>query len=130
MNYVFMFIAGLLGQFLHIMVKIKGIRKRNPDLGPKEAWKTYWKEDWNSIIAGIVGILAVMFIIKEWLNIPADSTDAPSTIAELVQYKIKDYVRTSFLVIGYCIDALVYAWLGTAERKLLDKAKDAGVDVE
>lgn len=129
MNYIIMFIGGLLGIFLHSLVKIRGINKRLPDENYKSVFIAYWKVEWVSVAISIVAVLTAMFISSEYLDIK-DNDKAPGNIYEILQYKIATFLKTTFVVLGFCAQAAVNAFLGVTEKKLQQKAKDGGVEQE
>lgn len=127
MNYLIMFVGGLLGIFLHSLVKIRGINKRLPGESYKSVFVTYWKGEWVSVIISVVVVFTGMFISSEYLDVK-ESDKAPGNLYEILQYKVATFLKTTFVVLGFCAQAAVNAFLGVTERKLQKKAKDAGID--
>lgn len=126
MNYVIMLIGGLLGIFLHSLVKIRGINRRLPNENYKSVFISYWKGEWTGVVISIGVVVTAMFISSEYLNIK-DDDKTPGNIYEILQYKIAMFVKTTFVVVGYCADAALNAFLGVTEKKLQKKAQDGGV---
>lgn len=127
MNYLIMFIGGLLGIFLHSLVKIRGINKRLPNECYKTVFIEFWKSEWASVIISVVAVLTAMFISSEYLDIK-ERDKTPGNLYEILQYKIAAFLKTTFVVLGFCAQAAVNAFLGVTEKKLQQKAKDGGVD--
>jgi hypothetical protein len=127
MNYLIMFVGGLLGIFLHSLVKIRAINKRLPSENYKSVFVEYWKFEWASIILSVIAVLTAMFISSEYLNIK-ETDKSPAGIYELLQYRVAQFLKTTFVVLGFCAQAAVNAFLGVTEKKLQQKAKDGGVD--
>lgn len=124
-----MFIAGLFGIFLHVLVKVNSINKKLATENYRSVFAQYWKTDWTVFILSLVAVGAAVFISSEWLNIK-DTDKTPSSIAEIFQYKVVQFIKTTFVVIGYCADSAVGAYLGGAEQKLIKKAQAEGVPME
>lgn len=127
MNYIIMLAGGLLGIFIYSLRKIKGIRKRTPGLGFKTAFITYWTSEWDTVTLSFAVVITGLFISKEYLGVQPDDP-IPSTFGAIVQYKAAIYIRTISVVIGYCANSIVDAFLGTTEAKLQQKAKDGGAN--
>lgn len=128
-NHVIMLIAGLLGVLLHVLYKVGQINKRLCTVNYKQIFAEYWKTDWVSVILSIVTVVIAVFLSNEWLNLK-DTDKVPTSISEIIQYKLVLFIRTAFVIIGFCADSLVATYLGGTEQKLIQKAKDAGVPVE
>lgn len=126
-TYFVMLIGGFLGIFLHSLVKVRGINRRLPSENYKSVFVQYWSSEWASVGVSVIAILTAMFISNEYLNIK-DTDKTPANITEILQYKIATFLKTTFVVLGYCADAAVNAFFGVTEKKLQQKAKDGGVD--
>ncbi len=126
-TYIVMFIGGFLGIFLHSLMKVRGINRRLPSENYKSVFIEYWKSEWASIGVSVIAVVTAMFISSEYLNIK-DTDKTPANITEILQYKIATFLKTTFVVLGYCADAAVNAFLGVTEKKLQQKAKDGGID--
>lgn len=123
-----MFIAGLFGIALHSLITIRKINKNIETETYKSIFLKYWRMEWISLTTSVVALGAAIFISSEFLNGDIDKP-VPGNIAALIQFKLMAYVKTTFLVVGYCADSIIYAFLGTAEEKLKKRARDGGVDV-
>lgn len=127
MNYVIMFVGGVLGIFLHTLVKVRGINKRLPNENYKSVFIAYWKSEWVSVAISIIAVFIAMFISSEYLDIK-DEDKTPGNLYEMLQYKVAKFLKTTFAVLGYCADAAVNAFFGVTEKKLQQKAKEGGAD--
>lgn len=127
-HYLVMFIAGFIGVILHALIKIRGINRNLSSETYGSVFVAYWKMDWISLTTSIVVVFAAMFLSSEYLSM-TDKDPIPGNITEMIQYKLASFIKTTFVVVGYCADSIVYAYLGTTEKKLKDKAKDGGADV-
>lgn len=125
-NHVFMLVAGFLGILLHTLVKIKQINNRLCTVNYRQVFAEYWKTDWVTILISVVLVVTAVFLSNEWLNLK-DTDKVPDSISGIVQYKLVLFIRSVFVVIGYCADAILAVYLGGTEAKLIQKAKDAGV---
>lgn len=125
-DYVFMFLAGMIGITIHVLIKIKGIRKRNPKAGIKEVFGLYFQMDWDSLLLSFVTVLGCMFIINEFL-FTKDFENIDTAKEFGWKYKMVNWIRTVFIVIGYAAQSLIYASLGRAEKVLHERAKSDGV---
>lgn len=126
MLYVDMFIGGLFGIVLHSLITIRKINKGIASETYKSVFKQYWAMEWISLTTSVVALGAAIFISSEFIVSDIEKP-MPGNIGELIQFKIAAYIKTTFLVVGYCADSIIYAFLGTAEEKLKRKAKDNGV---
>jgi ABC-type Fe3+ transport system permease subunit len=129
MNYVIMLIGGLIGIFLHSLVKVRAINRRLPNENYKSVFSAYWQAEWVSVILSITVVFLAMFISSEYLGVSNDEKN-PGNLTELLQYKIAKFLKTTFAVLGYCADAALQAFFGVTEKKLQNKAKEGGVDQE
>jgi len=120
-----MFIAGFLGIILHSLVKIQTINKKMSSQTFKSVFEAYFQSDFISLLISAFAILTAIFIISEWLH--GNETGTPGNIGKIVEYKIANYIKTTFVVIGYCADSIVYVFFGTVEKKLQKKADDEGL---
>lgn len=128
MIYVLMFVAGLFGIALHSLITIRKLNKNIATETYKSIFAKFWRMEWISLTTSIVALGAAIFISNEFLNGDLDNP-MPGNIAGIIQYKLMTYVKTTFLIVGYCADSIIYAFLGTAEEKLKRKAKDGGVEI-
>lgn len=124
-----MIIAGLLGVLLHVLYKVQQINKRLCTVNYKQIFSEYWKTDWVSVVMSVVVVFVAVFLSNEWLNLK-ETDKVPTSIGEIIQYKLVLFIRTAFVVIGFCADTFVATYLGGTEQKLIQKAKDAGVPVD
>lgn len=122
-----MFIGGLLGIFIHSLVKVRSINRRLVTENYRSVFIEYWKVEWGTVILSVVTVLTAMFISSEYLELK-EGDKAPANLYEILQYKIATFVKTTFVVIGYCANTVINAFLGVTERKLAQKAKEGGVD--
>lgn len=122
MPYLEMFIGGLIGIVLHVLVTVRKINKSIDTETYSSVFKKYWRMDWLSLLISFVALGAAIFISSEYLNGDVDKP-MPGNIGALLQYKIQTYLKTTFIVVGYCSDSAVYAFLGSAEAKIKAQIK-------
>jgi len=110
------FIIGLyiLGTILHIMQRIRKIREKYPDLQPIAVWRTYKKEEWDTMIVNGVclGLMLSFWVLIHFKHLPI-----PSWINIWGSYPIS-------LVSGYMLHRLVYKLLGTTETVIEKRIDD------
>lgn len=118
-----------LGAFVHTLVKVRAINKRLNTVNYRQVFAEYWKTDWPSFLISMVVIGIAVFISNEYLGVK-ETTEEPRTVSELFQLKINEFAKTISVIVGYCADAIVTAYLGGTEQKLIKKAQDEGVPME
>lgn len=67
MDYVFVFALFTISVMLHIMLKIRNLRTDFPTLSSGEIWKTFFKQNWDTLIgSGLVLLLyeLILYIIS------------------------------------------------------------------
>lgn len=116
-NYLIMFLAGILGIILHSLIKVQEINKNTVCTNYKQVFKVYFSTDWISILISIFTVFTVLLIISEFINIQ-DGANTPGNVAQQLQYNIAHFIRTTFVVVGYCADSIVYTYLGGTQKKL------------
>lgn len=127
MNYLIMFVGGLIGIFLWSLVKIRSINRRSPNENYKSVFKVFWTYEWINVIISVMVVLGVMFVITEYLDLkPEDET--PVGIYGLLKYKIAKFIKTTFIFVGFCGHAIVLAFLSVTEKNLQRRAKEGGID--
>ncbi len=127
MNYLIMFVGGLIGIFLWSLVKIRSINKRSPGENYKSVFNAFWQYEWINVVISITVVIACMFIISEYLDLKAED-ETPIGLYGLLKFKIAKFIKTTFIFVGFCGHAIVLAFLSVTEKKLQQKAKDGGVD--
>lgn len=118
-----------LGAFVHTLVKVRAINNRLNTVNYKQVFLEYWRTDWPSFLISMVVIGIAVFVSSEYLGVKGD-LENPKTITELFQLKVNELARTVSVIVGYCADAIVTAYLGGTEQKLIRKAKEEGVPME
>ena len=109
--YLQMLLGGLIGIALQTLVKVRNMNTRLPNETFVSVFKTYWSEDFASVLLSILTVAGSVFISSEWLG------------EKLLGYAVASYIKTSFVVVGYCANSVVSAFLGTTEKKLKDKSE-------
>lgn len=123
MPYLEMFIGGLIGIILHSLITIRKINKSIDQETYGSVFKKYWKMDWLALLTSFIALGAAIFISSEFLNGDVDKP-MPGNIGALLQFKIQTYLKTTFVIVGYCADSAVYAFLGSAESKIKAQIKN------
>lgn len=104
----------LIGQGFHVLQKIGIYRKTYPSLGFSEIWGTFFKEEWNTLMVSALGLLLIEIA---WYVIHREHLSLPTWLHDWGG----DYGLS--LISGYCLQRLVYKYLGTAEA-VLEKRVD------
>lgn len=124
-----MFIAGIFGIILHSLMTIRKINKSIESETYTSVFKKYWRMDWLSLVTAFIVLCTAVYISSDFLNVDPDKP-MPGNLGALLQYKIITYIKTTFLVVGYCADSIVYSFLGSAEQKLKERAKANNVNID
>jgi hypothetical protein len=127
--YLQIIIGGFFGILLHTLVKVGGINKRLNTVNYGEVFSEYWKTDWVTVLLSITVVAAATFISSEWLNLK-ETDKTPTTVNEILQYKLNQFVKTASIAIGFLADAIVANYLSKTENKLIQQSKADGVSME
>lgn len=115
MIYILTTACQILGIFFHIMIKVAGYKKQFPTLSVGSIWKTFKKEEWDSMIGsvGILGLVELSIFIINWQQI---------VIPDWLQWGIYPIS----LLMGYQGQRILYKYLNTASDALEKKAETLG----
>ena len=124
MKYLLMLIAGIFGILIHILVKVKAMNSRLDQETYKTIWKSYWNNDFVSVILSFVTVLFFIFIYDELPSFQKndDSDGLQNASGLLLVLKFLTSPKTAFALIGYCANSVVDTFFGGTEKKL--KAKE------
>lgn len=122
MPYLEMLLGGMIGIILHSLITIRKINRSIETETYAGVFKKYWAMDWLAILTSFVALGAAIFISSEFLNGDVDKP-MPGNIGAILQFKIQTYLKTTFIIVGYCSDSAVYAFLGSAEAKIKAQIK-------
>ncbi len=114
MNYVWMFIGGLLGMLLYSLRKVNGIKKRMrkdvtyANYTWRQTFAFYLEHEVISMLISLVIIFIAMFISKEFIGIPTEVTEEPPKFNSIAYWKnlIVHFSRGVFILIGFCGNSL------------------------
>ncbi len=100
----------IIGVGYDVMKQIGKLRIKYPSLGFGEVWKTFFKEEWNTLMVSALGLCTVqiLWFLAHYKNIPL-----PTWLHDWGVYLI-------VLFSGYALNRYIYSLLGTTE-KVLDK---------
>lgn len=126
LQYLYMFIAGLLGMMLHISLKIAKFKRKYSAHPTGKIIGLFFNAEWPAMLTSLVFIFLLMLVASEFIAAPLEETSAVTGF----KYKISNYIRTLFAFVGYSGSSLVYATFGKAEARLIKMAEDAGVQVD
>lgn len=113
MVYILTTVLMLVGILFHVMQKIRQLRIKFPELAPNRVLKTFFGEEWDSLIVSFL----VWLVYVLWIYISIRNNYKLPTWYDM--YGIYGLA----LVLGYCGQRVAYRYLGTAE-KVLQKRVD------
>lgn len=112
MIYILTTILMVIGILFHVMQKVRQLRLKFPDLAPARVWKTFFGEEWDSLIVSFL----VWLVYQLWLYISIRN-----------KYELPDWydmygIYGMALALGYCGQRVAYRYLGTVEKVLQRRA--------
>ena len=99
----------LLGATYQVMREIARLRKMNTALRPVEVFRTYYQEEWNTLIVSGLGLLTVQLF---FFIIHFKGYELPGWLHQWGIYPLS-------LVAGYGWHRIVYKWLGSTEAAII-----------
>lgn len=117
MDYFFTTSLNLIGIMYMVMLSIKKLRAKYPQLHPKTIFNTFFSEEWDSMITSLLGLVLfelVLFIIRH-------------NEATLPEYMEMWGIYVLAAVWGYASQRLAYSIFNTSEavlQKKIDKLND------
>ena len=102
----------MIGILFHVMQKVRVLRLKFPQLAPIRIWKTFFGEEWDSLIVSFL----VWLVYEIWIY-----------LSIVNQFKLPEMYKMYgiwllALVLGYCGQRVAYRYLGTAEKVLQKRA--------
>jgi len=102
--YLDLFIGGILGQLLHVLVlKLPAVKKRAENANMQFNALQYFKDDWLGLSASIISILICIFVFDE-------ITGAYPSIVK--------YAKFFFIFVGYTGSSFLLGIFSRAEKKI------------
>lgn len=118
-NYLILFIAFLIGQFIYTAVTVYNIQK-DKSVGYWQAFKAYVYKELGGYVVALAGLAGLMFIISDFIDPSFKHSDADvSTWAGRVQA----YFRTSALAFGMFAQHIVFLAFKKGKRAI-EKAEE------
>lgn len=112
MDYILTSVLMLVGILFHVMQKVRQLKIKFPELAPVRVWKTFFSEEWDSLIVSFL----VWLVYELWLYISViNGFRLPNWYDMYGMYGLA-------LVLGYCGQRVAYRYLGTAEKVLQKRA--------
>jgi hypothetical protein len=105
MIFVQCFIAGLLGIFWHMLMKIKGLRSRAIAANQNFSFSAYFQKDWFSILISVVSVAIAIYILDELLHFKPG---------------LADWTKAFFIAVGFMGDSVLQSLLSKSEKQILD----------
>ena len=107
----------LIGIIYMVMVSIKKLRVKYPELQPRTIWGTFMKEEWDSMILSFVGLVAFELVL---FTVRYNETVLPKWVEDFGLYALA-------AVWGYASQRLAYSVLNTSVailQKKVDRLKE------
>lgn len=125
--YFLAIVAGLLGVFVHALYKIGAISKRLSNETYSSVWKQYWQKDIASFLVSVGTVVALVFILGDFLHINlSNNVDPGKSAGSSIVYYLITYVRASFFIVGWFGDSIIHGLMGNVEKFI--KSKDINLD--
>lgn len=103
----------IVGILFHVMQKIRILRDKFPQFNPNQVVKTFFGEEWDSLIISFL----VWLVYEIWIYI-----SMMHNLGLPMWYKLYAIYALA-LVLGYSGQRIAYKYLGTAERILEKRAE-------
>lgn len=103
--YVQCFVLGVLGAFLHALIKIKSIQTKARKANIAFSAGDYLREDWVSHLTSLTTIVVCLFLIADVLH---------------VKPEILYYLKFAFLFTGYAGNDIASRILGAVNKRVND----------
>lgn len=117
------FFAGILGMFLHAIVKISQINQRKPvTVTVGTIIRTYLRKDFPTLMLSVVGIFVQMIVYSSYMSL--DVNDNIPFVPTKYQSIIQNVSLVLFVGVTYMIESIVMGFTGVSEKwigKLVDK---------
>lgn len=117
------FFAGILGMFLHAIVKISQINQRTPvTVTVGTIIRTYLRKDFPTLMLSVVGIFVQMIVYSSYMSL--DVNDNIPFVPTKYQSIIQNVSLVLFVGVTYMIESIVMGFTGVSEKwigKLVDK---------
>ncbi len=113
MIYILTILVFICGVGYHVMQVVKKLRKDHPVFGFREIFKTFFQQEWDSLISSALllsTILLALFIMQ-------------MTHVKLPSWYVNGGHYVIVLVLGYAGQRIAYSFLGTAASELEKKAE-------
>jgi len=121
------FFAGILGMFLHAIVKISQINQRTPvTVTVGTIIRTYLRKDFPTLMLSVVGIFVQMIVYNSYMSL--DANDNIPFVPTKYQSIIQNVSLVLFVGVTYMIESIVMGFTGVSERWIGKMVNNKDVD--
>jgi len=129
MYYLYLIIAWILGQLLYTAITVWRLQK-NLTISYVPAFKAYVKKELGGYVVSGVFMIAVVFILPEFLNLKMTKGDLLTLEQRSWAEKVQLYFRTASLVLGMFSLHIAYSLYKRGKKEIIEADKKAGVDTD
>ena len=121
-QYLQVFAAFLLAQLLMMSIMVYNYQKeKNVDYIPSV--KAYVRAEVGYFIIGIFGILVILFIMSDWVNLSVTKEDLLKVEKRSLKQNMQIYFKTTAIVVGAFIQYLAFTFKNKG-KAAIDKIAD------
>lgn len=121
-HYVIIALGWIIGQFAYAAVSIY-VLQRNKNLNYWKAVKLYFPSEVGNFVIAFAGLLLIMFITSDFLDVEITPKDLRSKDVLTVKEKLILYQRSASVGIGAFIQHLVYLAFKKGKKKIEEYEK-------
>lgn len=122
-HYVIIALGWVIGQFAYAAVSVY-VLQRNKNLNYWKAVKLYFPSEIGNFVIAFAGLLLIMFIATDFLDVEITAKDLRNKEALTVKEKLILYQRTASVGIGAFIQHLVYLGFKKGKKKIEQYEKE------
>jgi hypothetical protein len=122
-NYLILLIAFILGQFLYTAITVYNLQK-DKNIAYLPSLKAYASKEAGGYIVAILGLLVLMFILSDFIDINTQRKDLPEVLS--IKQKIIFYFRTSATFFGVFAQHIIFVAFKKGKRAI--EKEDAKID--
>lgn len=111
-EYIIIFVFQAIGIACGVLNEIRRIRKIDPNMRPIDVWRKVKHEDWDTLLGS-----AIVLLLCEFIHLVMDlkGVEPPGIMGAW-------WFNIAFsLVMGWGGQDILFKWLGTAKKAVLDK---------
>ena len=123
-HYLQVFLAFLIAQLLMASINVYNYQKKK-EIEYMVAVKAYTKAEIGYFIIGFFGVLALLFILSEYVDLSVKREDLLSKETLSTKEKLQAYFKTIALCVGAFVQYLAFV-LRSKGKEAIDKMVDKG----